>query len=88
MLDANGLGVADVISIVFTATEDIKSTFPAAAARSIGFEEVPLMCAREMDVEGSLPLCVRVLMHVSRENGAGPARWVYLRGATVLREDL
>ncbi|HLH27291.1 MAG TPA: chorismate mutase, partial [Acidimicrobiales bacterium] len=61
MMERNGLAEADLISILFTATEDITSIFPATAARTMGLGAVPLMCARELSVVGSVPLCIRVM---------------------------
>ncbi len=88
VLVANALSQDDLISIIFTATPDLRSAFPARAAREIGITEVPLMCAQEIDVEGALPRTVRVL--VTAESGLPRSRvqHVYLGGARVLRADL
>ena len=67
LLERNGLEHDDVISIVFTATGDVVSMFPAAAARAMGLGDVPLLCARELDVVGSTPRCLRVLLHVATD---------------------
>src|SRR6266542_4292547 len=64
MMERNGIAKSDLVSIIFTATGDVRSEFPAAAARSIGISDVPLLCARELDVEGAIALCVRVLVHL------------------------
>ncbi len=88
MLMRNELPVDDVISVVFTATPDITSGFPAAAARDVGFQEVPLLCASEIAVAGALPLVVRVLMHAELDVPRGDIQHVYLRGAEALRMDL
>jgi chorismate mutase len=88
MLQRNGLAEEDVISILFTATEDITSTFPATAARTMGLGAVPLICARELAVVGSVPLCIRVMMHVTTERGRDEVHHVYLEGAQGLRDDL
>lgn len=88
MLEANGLTHADVISVLFTGTEDITALFPAAGAREFGFGAVPLMCAREMSVEGAKPLCLRVMMHVNTDLGADGISHVYLHDAVDLRDDL
>lgn len=88
MLDRNDLGVEDVISVIFTSTPDLVSAFPAAAARDLGFREVPLLCASEIDVTGALPRVVRVLMHADLDMPRGQIQHVYLRGAEVLRQDL
>lgn len=88
MLARNGVSHDDIISMVFTATDDIVSTFPAAAARAMGLGDVPLLCARELSVTGGTPLCLRVLMHVSTERPRPELRHVYLEGASGLRDDL
>ena len=86
--ERNGLVEDDIISILFTATEDITSTFPATAARTMGLGAVPLICARELAVVGSVPLCIRVMMHVTTERGRAEMHHVYLEGAQGLRDDL
>jgi chorismate mutase len=88
MLDRNHLGVDDLISVIFTATPDLRSDFPAAAARSVGLGDVPLLCAQEIDVPGSLPRVVRVLAHAQVDVVRADVSHVYLRGAEVLRQDL
>lgn len=88
MLERNNLPVDDVISVIFTATPDLKSGFPAAAARDLGFAEVPLLCATELDIAGALPRVVRVLMHADMQGPRSQVQHVYLRGAEVLRQDL
>ena len=88
ILDRNGLSEDDIISILFTATEDLVSTFPATAARSMGLGAVPLICARELSVEGSVPRCVRVMLHVSSDRPRQQIHHVYLEGAQGLRDDL
>jgi chorismate mutase len=88
ILDRNQLGEDDIISILFTATEDIVSTFPATAARSMGLGAVPLICARELAVVGSVPRCIRVMLHVTTERSRHDIHHVYLEGAQGLRDDL
>jgi chorismate mutase len=88
ILDRNDLGEEDIISILFTATEDIVSTFPATAARSMGLGAVPLICARELSVVGSVPRCIRVMLHVTTERPRDGIHHVYLEGAQGLRDDL
>jgi chorismate mutase len=88
MLDRNGVGKDDLISMLFTATDDIHSMFPALAAREMGFGDVPLICARELDIVGGTPLCVRVMMHINTEKGRGDLHHVYLERAKGLRDDL
>ncbi len=67
VMDANGLDVDDFISVIFTATSDLVSEFPAYAARRLGFGDVPLICARELEIEGSMPRVVRMLAHVETD---------------------
>jgi chorismate mutase len=82
----NGIDPADVISVVFTATDDIHSMFPATAARAVGFGAVPLLCARELDINGAQPRCIRVMMHLETSNPE--LHHIYLEGARGLRDDL
>ena len=88
MLDRNEVAKDDLISIVFTATEDIHSMFPATAARAAGLGDVPLICARELDVVGGTQLCIRVLMHLVTDRSRTELHHVYLEGARNLRDDL
>lgn len=83
----NGLAVDDMVSMIFTTTTDLNATFPAVAARAIGLEQVPLMCAHEMSVPGALDLVVRVMLHVNTEKPAAEMRHVYLRRARELRPE-
>ncbi len=84
----NGVHLDDVVSVIFTATADVVSMFPATAARAIGFGAVPLLCALEIPVPGSMPRCLRVLMHVHTTRAREELHHVYLHGAQVLRDDL
>jgi chorismate mutase len=88
ILDRNGLVEDDLISILFTATEDIVSTFPATAARSMGLGAVPLICARELAIDGAVKRCIRVMLHVTTERSRDDVHHVYLEGAQGLRDDL
>lgn len=88
MLERNGVDKDDLISIVFTATDDVVSMFPATAARAVGLGDVPLLCARELAVEGGTPRCIRVLMHLTTERRRDELHHVYLEGARGLRDDL
>ncbi|MDT8069056.1 MAG: chorismate mutase [Terriglobia bacterium] len=88
VLERNGLVHDDVISILFTATEDVVSMFPATAARGIGLGDVPLICARELSVVGATPLCLRVMLHVATQRQRSELHHVYLHGARGLRDDL
>ena len=88
MLERNGADHDSLISIVFTTTKDIRSMFPAAAARTMGLGDVPLLGALEADIEGGTPRCVRVMMHLNTEMSRAELRHVYLEGARTLRDDL
>lgn len=88
MLERNSLSLDDVISMLFTATQDLTATFPAEAARALGISDVPLLCAQEIAVPGALGRCIRVLMHINTELARGELRHVYLNGAVDLRADL
>lgn len=88
VMEANGLEVDDFISVIFTATSDLVSEFPAYAARRLGFGDVPLLCARELEIEGSLPRAVRMMAHVETDLPRADITHVYLHGAAALRKDL
>ena len=88
MMERNDVSRDDLITIIFTATPDITSEFPAAAARSIGISDIPLLCAREIDVKGAIPRVIRVLMHIYTAKANDALRHVYLRDARPLRTDL
>ena len=88
LLERNGVGHDDLVSIIFTATEDLTSDFPAAAARAIGLGDVPLLCARELSVQGGNPATVRVLVHCYSTRPRANLRHVYLHRAKHLRDDL
>jgi chorismate mutase len=83
----NGLRNEDLVSCIFTCTEDLNAEFPAVAARQMGLSGVPLLCAREMGVPGALPRVIRLLVHCYADPEAPPEH-VYLREAAVLRKDL
>ena len=88
IMERNGLEEDDIVSILFTATEDLVSIFPAAAARTMGLGAVPLICARELSIVGSVPHCVRVMLHVTTDRPRDEIIHVYLEGAQGLRDDL
>lgn len=88
LMNANELVVDDVASVLFSATQDINAEFPALAARHLGWSHVALTCMQEMYVPGSLPLCIRILMHVNTGKRQDEMQFVYLRGAKALRPDL
>lgn len=88
LLERNGVDHDDLISILFTVTDDLRSAFPAEAARQMGMGDVPLLCAREIPVAGAMPSVVRVLMHFHSERALDEVTHVYLDGAEKLRDDL
>jgi chorismate mutase len=88
VLERNGLTDGDLISVVFTATPDLTSEFPAYAARQMGITDVPLLCATEIAVPGAMPRVLRLLAHVETDLERAAVRHVYLRGAAALRTDL
>jgi len=84
---ANDVRPDDVASVIFTTTRDLNADFPALAARHMGWNDVALLCAHEIDVPGGLPMCLRILLHVNTEKRADEIVHVYLRDARVLRPD-
>jgi len=88
MIRRNGIEREDIASVLFTVTKDLDAEFPALAARQLGWTGVPLLCGYEIEVPGSLPLGVRVLVHWNTEKRADEVRHVYARGAERLRPDL
>ena len=84
----NEVAHEEVVSVLFTATDDLHSVFPASAAREMGLGDVPLICARELDIVGAVQRCVRVMLHVYSTRTAKELRHVYLHGAANLRDDL
>ena len=87
LMERNDLRAEDIVSCIFTLTEDLDAEFPAVAARSMGLHHVPLLCAREIPVPGSMPGVIRVLVHYYGADEHRPAH-VYLHGARALRSDL
>ena len=88
MIRLNDIRAEDVTSAIFSTTVDLNAEFPALAARQLGWLEVPLLCTHELDVPGSLRLCVRVLVHWNTEKSQHDVRHVYIREAVKLRPDL
>jgi chorismate mutase len=88
MVEHNGIDPDDVASALFTTTTDLNAEFPAVAARRMGWTEVPLSCMHELDVPGSLPMCLRILLHVNTEKRPQEIVHVYIHGARVLRPDI
>jgi chorismate mutase len=87
VMERNSLAPGDIVSCIFTLTGDLDAAFPAEAARRLGLSSVPLLCAREIDVEGALPRVIRLMLHCYADDGA-PLQHVYLRDAVSLRRDL
>lgn len=95
LMERNSLSPDDVVSCIFTVTNDLDAEFPAVAARKLGFQHVPLLCAREIPVPGALPMVIRVLIHYYPSEGtpahptpAPTPTHLYMRGASALRSDL
>ena len=88
MLERNDVAPDDLVSVIFTATADVTSEFPAAAARALGIAHVPLLCAQEIAVPGDVERCIRVLMHLYSDRDYASLRHVYLGEARQLRTDL
>lgn len=86
--EKNQLKEEDIISIIFTVTNDLNATFPAVAARNLGWTSVALMCTNEIPVPGSLEKCIRILMHINTNKRNNEIKHVYLNNAKVLRPDL
>ena len=87
LIERNGLKPEEMVSCIFTCTEDLNAEFPAVAARNLGLSTVPLLCTREIDVPGALERVIRVMLHTYADPET-PVRHVYLREATRLRLDL
>jgi chorismate mutase len=87
VMERNSLKPEDMVSCLFTCTEDLNAEFPAVAARRLGLQGVPLICAREIDVPGALPRVIRLMLHCYADESTEP-RHVYLRDAAALRRDL
>jgi chorismate mutase len=88
MIRRNGIESTDVASVMFTVTKDLSAEFPALAARQLGWLEVPLLCAYELSVPGSLPLCIRAMLHWNTDKTQSEIQHVYLHEARKLRPDL
>jgi chorismate mutase len=88
IIESNGMVPDDIASAFFSTTRDLNAEFPAIAARKLGWRDVPLMCMHEMDVPGSLPMCIRVMVHWNTDKAPAEIRHVYINGAERLRPDL
>ena len=87
LIEANRMDAEDVASAIFTTTADLNADYPAVAARTLGWSDVALLCAREINVPQSVPLCIRVLIHWNTVARADEIQHVYLKGAVKLRPD-
>ena len=87
LMDRNALTPEAMVSCLFTVTDDLNAEFPALAARQLGLDQVPLLCAREIPVPGSMPRIVRLMLHYYADEGHSP-KHVYLGAARALRSDL
>jgi chorismate mutase len=87
VVERNAIRTDDIISVIFTVTPDLRSAFPALAARQMGWLDVPLLCTMEIPVPGALGRCIRVLLHVETARARSDIQHVYLRAAEVLRPD-
>ncbi len=88
VIQANAINQEDVACVIFTTTPDLNAEFPAAAARELGWTQIALLCGHEIEVPGSLPRCLRLLLLVNTEKRSDELVHIYLRGAEVLRTDL
>ncbi len=88
LMDKNDIMQEDLIDIVFTVTSDLTKVFPARAARNLGYTDIPLLDMAAPDIEGSLPMCIRAIIHFNTDMTNADTHHVYLRGARVLRPDI
>lgn len=88
MVKKNNLNQEAIVAVFFTVTPDLDATFPAAAARGLGWNQVPLLCMTEIPVPNGIPRCIRILLLVNTTKTQGEIRHVYLKGAVALRPDL
>lgn len=88
MMKRNGVAQNQIISVLFTATADLTQEFPATAARGLGLDDVPLMCAQELSIDGSMPRCIRIMMHVEIGKQRSEIQHVFMGRAQSLRKDL
>jgi chorismate mutase len=88
VIERNTIATDDLVSVLFTVTQDLRSVFPAEAARRMGLGKVPLLCAQEIPVPGSMPSVVRLLAHFHSDLALDEVTHVYLDGAEALRDDL
>jgi len=86
--EENNFKIEEIVSIFFSVTSDLNTAFPAQAARELGWKQVPLFDMQEIDVLGSLPRCIRVLIQINCQKSQTETKHCYLRGAKILRKDL
>jgi len=84
----NNFKIEDIVSVFFSATSDLNAAFPAKAARELGWNKVPLLDMQEIEVPGSLPRCIRILVQINCQKSLQEIKHCYLRGAKILRKDL
>jgi len=87
MLQENEVQIEEIASVIFSVTKDLNAEFPAAAAREMGWNNLPLLCTYEIDIPGSLPKCIRILIHLNTEKSQSQIKHIYLKEATTLRRD-
>ncbi len=88
IVETNGMAAGEIASVVFSATADLDAAYPARSARRLGWQHVPMLCLQEMQVPGSLPRCIRVLIHWNTDRAPEEIRHIYLGAARSLRPDL
>ncbi|MCD6358404.1 MAG: chorismate mutase [Dehalococcoidia bacterium] len=87
IVTVNEIDIDSITCIIFTTTPDLNDTFPATAARQLGWSNTALLCTHEIDVQGSMPMCIRVLVLFNTEKQASEIQFVYLRGTEILRQN-
>lgn len=87
MIDANDIDAENVASVIFTTTTDLNADFPAVAARMLGWNETALLCSHEMEVPGSLKMCIRILIHFNTDKSSADIRHIYIKGAKNLKSN-
>jgi len=88
LVKVNSLGADDIISMIFTMTPDLNAVFPAEAARTLGYEQTPLLCSQELNISGALAKVIRILIHFNCDQAANELKAVYLKDAAGLRPDI
>lgn len=88
IIEENEIRHEDIISIIFTVSHDLNAVFPSAAAREIGFTDIPLLCSNEINVPGSMGKCIRILMHTYTDKTRDNVKHIFLKDARKLRPDL